>query len=563
MAEVFTSALRKLAFTVTKDYSVSDTRQIPASGVTVTVYKQGATVNGAQTVTDTTQNVSITCFDAGRAVALDTVQRATDVIAGNATPTCSVDSVDTTTSPQYSEIVLDSDSNGAMAFSDNERMVIIDNGPTLYDESSGISPLGAMTTAADGYAECYVRERFVDVKLSGGGITTRMLYNEESGSTHQGARLNVQDFTTPQAAVDACPAGGTVYFPAGQYEIANPLTLTRSIHIQGDGRGNGTTIRGTNAASHLISCTTDGTRYIHISDLKLSGATTATAQNGINLVASSGANRITYPRFERLFIEECGNHGIYLQDVDYPLFLDCFIENNNADGIRVNAAAWVKGIHVYCNNNEKFGVRVLGSLGFWWNGVGCQDNQISGAADTLEPQMYITDSHAVLIEDSDFEEFNKTTSKTALTIQACNGVTIQNNFFYSTTATGTTGIYLHASNDGVYIGPNAFQSVATCIVYGNVAQVTTITKNAFIAPQAFISGTTTGITIPPVADRVGQNITICGAGPGMDEGLMLPAQAAGSLPTSDADNEGCLFYDTTNNVVVASDGGTSWASNFG
>ena len=42
-----------------------------------------------------------------------------------------------------------------------------------------------------------------------------------------------------QAAIDACPIGGTVYLPEGAYDIAGTITIAKPITIQGAGAGTG------------------------------------------------------------------------------------------------------------------------------------------------------------------------------------------------------------------------------------------------------------------------------------------------------------------------------------
>src|SRR5262245_60341165 len=61
-----------------------------------------------------------------------------------------------------------------------------------------------------------------------------------------GEVINVKDFSSVQAALDcahanssASPYGRSVYFPAGQYDLPAPLTLTNAtgVHLFGAGRG--------------------------------------------------------------------------------------------------------------------------------------------------------------------------------------------------------------------------------------------------------------------------------------------------------------------------------------
>ena len=51
--------------------------------------------------------------------------------------------------------------------------------------------------------------------------------------TDKGAIGTSDDYAVIQAAIDACPVGGTLIFPSGNYTTATPVTINKSIYIKG------------------------------------------------------------------------------------------------------------------------------------------------------------------------------------------------------------------------------------------------------------------------------------------------------------------------------------------
>jgi hypothetical protein len=108
-------------------------------------------------------------FDVGSIEAGDTLQLASDLIAGSSTPTVTVDSVDSGV-----QITCTIATGGSMSVAVDDRLVPTNSTPTVYDESSGTSTLASFTTDADGYAEGYVQaHQAVDVLISGGGADSK------------------------------------------------------------------------------------------------------------------------------------------------------------------------------------------------------------------------------------------------------------------------------------------------------------------------------------------------------------------------------------------------------
>lgn len=131
---------------------------LPASGASVAVYREGATVNGSQSGTTP---LTITVRHRGKIAAADTV-----FIGTTTGTTYSVDSVTATT-------VVVSGFVGTLAVSGGDRITPSNSQPTLYsDDQGGATTSNPLTTSATGRANCWMEYGNYDLVVSGGGSTT-------------------------------------------------------------------------------------------------------------------------------------------------------------------------------------------------------------------------------------------------------------------------------------------------------------------------------------------------------------------------------------------------------
>lgn len=159
--------LGKLAFVVL------DSTGAPASGATLVIRKQGASINGNQggspyTVDDTGAIVTgDNCIVYNRSLG-------TESSTGAAT-------INSSTQIAVSGL-------GAVAATDNDRISTTSPLPTIYEDVIGNESIvgSTLSTDAEGYAECYVQVGFYDVKKSGAGISTRLYIDQAAvgGSKH-------------------------------------------------------------------------------------------------------------------------------------------------------------------------------------------------------------------------------------------------------------------------------------------------------------------------------------------------------------------------------------------
>jgi len=229
-----TAHLKKYSQTFYKDKSGSDLAQIPASSISINVYKQGATVASGVTVTTAVGGVAVSVRSVGHIVLNDTVQLGTD-----ATKQMMVEEVTSSIS-----IKLRSTIGANIVLAAGDRLVIYSTVPALYNESTGVSTMSnPATTSTAGYVEFYTPEARFDVLASGAGITTQLFIDNESGWVKDGvAWINAKNYATIQAAVDALPStGGVTFVPAGTYTptsvpIFNGITLAANTELIGEGR---------------------------------------------------------------------------------------------------------------------------------------------------------------------------------------------------------------------------------------------------------------------------------------------------------------------------------------
>lgn len=224
--------------TIFKDKSASDTAQVPATSISVKVYKEGAWANGSGSIADTASG-NITVHDTGSITTSDTLQVGTD-----STITATINSITGTTTINVTAV------GGAFAWSDASRIV---NQATLalYSDDHGVEtgpPANPLTTdSTTGRARAYVDTDNVDYIISGTGVTTTLISDVPIHRPNDGW-MNVRDFgakgdgsTDDSAAIQAAinyaetvpdqasnTGGKALYFPSGNYKIVTALTSAAS-----------------------------------------------------------------------------------------------------------------------------------------------------------------------------------------------------------------------------------------------------------------------------------------------------------------------------------------------
>jgi hypothetical protein len=525
---------------VTKDKDVTDEAQVPVSGATVQPYRRGGTASGTATI-GTAQTVAM--FDVGSIEAGDTLQLASDLIAGSSTPTVTVDSVDSGV-----QITCTIATGGSMSVAVDDRLVPTNSTPTVYDESSGTSPLASFTTDADGYAEGYVQaHQAVDVLISGGGADSK--FYADLDIDVEDHHVNADSFATVQAAIDFAPARSIVHFSSRNYPISTVLSITKSLQFIGEGVGEnqavddnqqGTTFTVSGSNTGCFSCTTDGIGGLVFKDFRIQGP--GTAGTGIGIELNAAASTISSPYFENVIVTAMGSHGIHCDFVDFPYMYKTSCLLNKGDGFRfTGTCTQVRMDHIYSLQNDDAGITCNTVLGFQLAGIGVQDNhqdQTGKTSDTT-PELNMNTVHEVSIQRIDFEDFDQLNSDTAIIMQNCRGVHISGNAFVNP-LNGGRGIYVERNNDGVFIGPNRFTNVDIGIkIADNAGDALDVSSNMLVMDQGWTTTPTTDFDIPNATDRTDKNIVILSSA----NGFLPPVYTDASEPAGGSTMwEGAIWY---------------------
>ncbi len=302
--------LRKWSATILKDKSLSDAAQVVSSGDTIVLYKRGGVVRTATTVTNGGTNIAIDVRDA-TGLAVGDVLKAWSV--ANLTLSTGSFTIDQITSGYA--IRVDSDSNGAVTLAVGDRLVMVGPSgrvPIMYTEPSGVVSAGAsLTTDSNGYAQAYVRERFVDALVSRSGSVVAFLEGELSGDDELPG-FNPYNYAgnfdagAIQDAIDDAEAGATITIPGGDWTIDTPILVNKAIHLKGDGRAG--TILYMDATKN-VNCIEVSAAGASVTDLKIVGPGGTGTGIGIQ-VGNSGGTVLSGIELSRIRIENSPSYGV-------------------------------------------------------------------------------------------------------------------------------------------------------------------------------------------------------------------------------------------------------------
>ena len=207
---------------------------LPHNGAKVTIYREGASANGASSGTSP---LTVAVHRPGKIVTGDTVFL--NDVTGT---TFNVDSFTPTT------VVL-SGFAGTLSISDLDRLISSNNLPTLFeDDQSAGTKANPLTTDSNGRAHCWIGEGPYEEILSGTGVTTTLVQGVQQISFQDtinvkgfGARGDgtTDDAAAIQAAIDNAALNptrvGFIFFPIGVYLIGTTLELKTGARLVGVG----------------------------------------------------------------------------------------------------------------------------------------------------------------------------------------------------------------------------------------------------------------------------------------------------------------------------------------
>jgi hypothetical protein len=382
---------------------------------------------------------------------------------------------------------------------------------------------------------------------------------------------NVLDYTSPAAAIAAAQDGDRIYFPSpGPYQApANGWQITKSLEIFGDGVGNGSRTAGstllarTGAGNHIfnIDASSASLSHIYVHDLLLCGPDTA-AGDGIHAVITSGSNTITGLSFDRLQFQKRLNDGLHIDGGANNAILivriaDCIANGCDSTGLDLRRCTTTYVLGGYFQSCKHFGIYAEAAYGLRIVGAALEQNQSSGASNDYDSQLRLKLCHPFTVLGCHFEEFNNTTSKTAISVENCRGGEIATSLFIKNTAgvTGLRGIFINGGSQNITVGSNTWTYIDTLVsIKPNDSNV-----GCLVSQQNPFStdANARAIVSLPDADQNGNFAFLpTTKTSGTGAGLLLPRVTAvirDSIP-SDIRQRGILLFNSTDNQFNTYDG---------
>lgn len=351
------------------DYPTLDTAGNATAGVSVAVYREGATVSGNQSGAAPT---AFTVRHLGKLAANDTVF--VNAITGT---TYNVTAVTQTTVTLSGYV-------GTLTLNNGDRLVPSNNLPTLYgDDQAGATTVNPLTSSSTGRVNCWLPFGNYDLVMSGGGLTTT-LYSSQLMPTEApvyGNTFYAESYGLTvagvQAALDECAnaGGGIVYVPSSASILVTNTSVKIPNHVSligtGANPGSGDTFianASTNVSAMVENKSQDGTQqYCYVANLSINGkqSTGAVVSAGLKMVSVFDGSR-----FKDLLVTSCSGNGIYMTNAGGfsfgPYCLDnVWCINNGSDNIYfkdVGGSVFIRNISCTSNAANTAGIRINNSI---------------------------------------------------------------------------------------------------------------------------------------------------------------------------------------------------------
>jgi len=311
--------LRQIDLTVLIDKVLGvDFARIPVVGAACAFYRLGSEVSATGPVVIATATV-VAVYDSGGLKVGDTVQK--NVASANTATVAEV------TSP--TSIKLTITPTHSLSLSRGDYLVPTNDRPTIYDESSGVHAIASSpspTTDANGQVGAYSTESMLTAIVSGGSpsLSATLKKNVPAGYDMPNHWVNVRDYgNNIQRAINSLPSGGTVFLPAGTYEIAASLTIPASdTRLLGESSSK-TIIQPTadNPAFHLITFA-GGLGGCSLEHIAFNGRATAAGSYDVLQIINPGSNaqfntyinRCSFYNSQRYAMNIQGNFDLQVRD---------------------------------------------------------------------------------------------------------------------------------------------------------------------------------------------------------------------------------------------------------
>lgn len=245
----------------------------------------------------------------------------------------------------------------------------------IYQNHDSFSLAGNVVTLSEGVIAGAEVEIQASIALQLGVTSADLIQYQPAGTgaiaTTVQAKLresvSVKDFgakgdgvTDDTAAIQAALDSGAslVFFPLGTYKITTVLTARQKTVLYGAGKGK-SVISAVGCAALYAANSVQGTYDINIRDLSLSGDSSGSGRNGIQLMGDSGVNvgrvsirDVTVSGFSgngihierpivtllsQIEVSSCGGHGFYIKGDGTSLTVQsCYAKSCTGDGYRID-----------------------------------------------------------------------------------------------------------------------------------------------------------------------------------------------------------------------------------
>lgn len=190
---------------------------------------------------------------------------------------------------------------------------------------------------------------------------TRLFADAKAGAQPSPSWLNVREFPTVQAAVDALPpGGGEIFIPSSVYTLSSSLLISKpNVTLRGQGSSSILQSAAVDPAFHLLQVTADDFKMI---DLTLDArATTASAFNALYLFGTSSVplRRCVLQNVQFL---NAGRYGAHLAYARLVYVTNCEFTHNFTDGLRIGDSRVILVFSSHFRENTGRGVIVTGTV---------------------------------------------------------------------------------------------------------------------------------------------------------------------------------------------------------
>jgi len=342
--------------------------------------------------------------------------------------------------------------------------------------------------------------------------------------------LNAAAFPDLQAAVDACPRGGTLYIPTGTHRVpSGGLVLSKPIAVRGEP---GTRLVSFAAAPHQpvirIESGTSELVGVQLFDLTLTNDarpdTLAPGNYGVQCNIVQPGGKVSELHLERVTAINMGDDGFHLDALGTGdrVFVFVGLRGVNAtlcrgSGVHLHVGSLVSFSDCYFNANDRCGVEAENAE-VSFSGCAFENNCRSRAVDPKwGGQVFLRACTMNRFDGCHWEQFatpGQPRNKRGLTLLYAQGCTISNSWFVNNKEDpdpSARGIYCTFGDApgrmATVIMPNRFDNVRTAIEVDSTA--TGMAMDCVLYPQFVASGT--GAMILP-SDRVKSGLVVLGRG---------------------------------------------------